>query len=78
MRRFEKLLLGAALALAAALGVGLWLLSNETNVDRSEADYRARMRPIWSGSVPGEPDTEACSAHPRAGTWPRCSPRKPV
>jgi acetyl esterase/lipase len=59
MRRLEKLLLGAALALAAALGVGLWLLSNETNVDRSEADYRARMRPIWSGSVPGEPDTEA-------------------
>jgi acetyl esterase/lipase len=59
MRRLTKILLGTALAFTAALGVGLWLLLGETNVDRDQADYRERMHAIWSGAVPGEPDAES-------------------
>lgn len=59
MRRLTKILLGTALAFAAALGVGLWLLLGETNVDRDQADYRERMHAIWSEAMPGEPDAES-------------------
>jgi hypothetical protein len=53
MRQLKNILLGTALAFVAALAVGLWLLLRETNVDRDQADYRARMHAIWSGAVPG-------------------------
>lgn len=59
MHRSKRFLLGAALTLAAALSVGLWLLLGETNVDRDEGDYRQRMHAIWSAPAPGEPDTDS-------------------
>jgi acetyl esterase/lipase len=34
-------------------------LHGETNLDRTEADYRARMHPIWSGTAPGAADDES-------------------
>jgi acetyl esterase/lipase len=45
--------------LGFALAVGLGLLLGQTNLDRSEGDYRSRMHAIWSGPAPGTPDTRS-------------------
>lgn len=54
----RTLALSTVLFLALALGVGSWLLLGETNLDRSSAEYRARLHPIWSGPAPGDPDSQ--------------------
>src|SRR5262245_45419206 len=56
MRRWTRFALAALLTLAAGATVGLRLLLGETNLDRTQGDYRSRMHAIWSGPAPGAPD----------------------
>ncbi len=58
MRRVWKLAGAAVSLLTIGLLVAIWLLLGETNVDRGEADYRARMQAIWSGAAPGSSDPD--------------------
>ncbi len=47
--------------LGLAATVGLRLLLGETNLDRKQGDYRARMHAIWAGPAPGSPDPKRLS-----------------
>lgn len=57
MRRWGKLTLAVAGGGVTLAALGLWLLLGETNLDRSTRDYQTRMRSIWPGEPPGDPDT---------------------
>jgi acetyl esterase/lipase len=59
MTRGKRLAGAAVFLLGAALAVSVRLLLRETNVDRDEQAYRARMQQIWAGPAPGSPDPDA-------------------
>src|SRR5687767_3446429 len=66
-----KTLAGAAVfLLGAALAVAIGLLLGQTNVDRDEAAYRARMQPIWPGPAPLPPAAQLHLANSHSDALP--------
>jgi acetyl esterase/lipase len=61
MRWVRNAIVALGFLLIAALGACAWLLLGETNLDRTEEDYRSRMHAIWSGPAPGAPDPQPVS-----------------
>lgn len=61
MRHWRRILVGASILLGLAATIGVRLLLGETNLDRTQGDYRSRMHAIWSGPAPGSPDPKRLS-----------------